>query len=90
LLGLSTDGLLGLSPTFVSVSGAGELYLTSLKKAGMISNALFSISLQHSTNKSRMWFGGYDETVLQSYYNSTFLINKTDDNLITWMPLTSK
>jgi hypothetical protein len=45
LTGLETDGLLGLSPTFVSTSNAGELYLTSLKNAGIIKGAIFAMLL---------------------------------------------
>lgn len=37
-----------------------------------------------------MWIGGYDETTIKSYYNSTYLINKTMDDLIAWMPIVSK
>ena len=37
-----------------------------------------------------MHFGGYDEDLVKSYYNETFKENKTVDELVTWMELTSQ
>ena len=90
LLGLETDGLLGLSPNFVSTSGDGELYLNSLKDGGAIGEAIFSMQLQFTSQDSKMWFGGYDEDLVKSYYDDAFKVNKTVDDMITWMYLTSE
>jgi len=83
LKGLETDGLLGLSPTFVSKTGQGELYLTTMAKNGIIKKAVFSMRLRESTATSMMWFGGYDEATVKGMYvntsNATYAADKTAD-----------
>ena len=45
--------------------------------------------LEYTNKESKMWFGGYDEDLVKSYYNESFKENKTVDELITWMDITS-
>lgn len=52
ITGLTSDGLLGLSPKFISNTDAtsGELYVNSLLKSGAIKKAVFGLYL--ATTKS--------------------------------------
>jgi hypothetical protein len=36
-----------------------------------------------------MWLGGYDESYITSGYTAAELADKTVDDLIAWMPVTS-
>ena len=51
---------------------------------------MFSLKLSLTTTTSTVWFGGYDEPTIFSMYNSTYVVNKTANDLIQWMNLTSK
>jgi hypothetical protein len=73
-------------------SDNGELFITSLRKSGAISKQMFSIYLGLSGSKqvSKMWFGGYDDSYVTAPYTADELRNKTVDDLISWMSITSK
>ncbi|CDW72166.1 eukaryotic aspartyl protease family protein [Stylonychia lemnae] len=87
--GLISDGLLGLSPNFIS-STNGELLIASLKKSGAISKQMFALYLASTTKTSQIQFGGYDQTQVLSRYSTAEKVNKTAEDLICWVKIVSK
>lgn len=48
--GITTDGLLGLSPSFISSSSSGgELLITSLYNSGVIKKKMFGLFLGYTS-----------------------------------------
>ena len=43
-----------------SVSDLGDLFITELKKSGVISEAIFSLSIAEGNLTSKLTLGGYD------------------------------
>ena len=86
--GISSDGLLGLSPTFMaSASSGGELLMTSLVRTGVVSKKMFSMYLATYTKQSKIFFGGWNDTYVTAMYPADQLVNKTVSDLVCWVSL---
>lgn len=92
LSSLESDGLLGLSPR-VSALGrlSGQdvhLLVDELKKDGVIDKAQFSMYLTTYDKQSRVYFGGYNQDIVDKSYQDA---KKNDPSAqpIYWLPINS-
>jgi hypothetical protein len=51
---------------------------------------MFGMYLGYTTQQSVMHFGGYSDAYVLSEYSAEEKVNKTAEELINWMDLTSK
>lgn len=88
---MTSDGILGLSPKFMSsASSGGELLLTSLAKSGAIRNAIFGLYITYSNKQSKMHIGGWDDNYIKAAYpKGVDLTGKYAADLICWMDVNS-
>lgn len=92
------DGILGLTPTFSSSSTGstlattGELFVTTLQKAGLIEKPIFSLFLGRTAlnEQSKLHLGGWNESFILRYYSTEEKKNKTASELTFWFNITSK
>ena len=62
---LTADGLVGFSPS--STTGDHLTLLQQMYNQGIIKKNMFSLHLGLNDNESRIWFGGYDRSVIKEH-----------------------
>lgn len=78
------DGLVGLAPNSPS-DHPNPTIVSALYDHGVIGRNMFSIFLAHTDQESKIWFGGYDRSLIRkSLQGAESLGDAAVDELIAW------